>query len=364
MRRKSALGALVLALAASGLILVAAGSAKPDQETFKAAWIYVGPHNDGGWSQAHDAGRLKVEKAVGSKVETTYKENVPEGPQVAQVIESLIRDGNKMIFATSFGFQTAMVAAAKKHPDVYFEMATGTAQSKNMAEYFGASEDAIYLSGMAAGAATKKGTIGFIAPFPIPEVIRHANAFVLGAQAVRPKTKVRLVWTHSWFDPKKERQAAESLVSARADVIGQNVDSPSAGQYAQSKGIPWVGYNSNAKKFAPTSWLTAATYDWGVYYVPRVKAAMNGTWKTGFYYGGLKDKFVGLAPYGPKVTAKTKAAIAKKKQALIKGTFYEFAGPLYDQAGKLRVKKGKRLSIKELYAINWLVKGTIGSAKG
>ena len=364
MRRKSALGALVLALAASGLVLVAAGSAKPDQDTFKAAWIYVGPHNDGGWSQAHDAGRLKVQKALGSKIKTTYKENVPEGPQVAQVIESLIRDGNKMIFATSFGFQTAMVAAAKKHPDVYFEMATGTAQSKNMAEYFGASEDAIYLSGMAAGAATKKGTIGYIVPFPIPEVIRHANAFVLGAQAVRPSTKVRLVWTHSWFDPKKERQAAESLVSAGADVLGQNVDSPSAGQYAQSKRIPWVGYNSNAKKFAPTSWLTAAIYDWGVYYVPRVKAAMNGTWKTGFYYGGLKDKFVGLAPYGPKVSAKTKAAIAKKKRALINGTFYEFTGPLYDQSGKLRVKKGKRLTVKELYAMNWLVKGTIGSAKG
>ena len=364
MRRKSALGALVLALAASGLVLVAAGSAKPDQDTFKAAWIYVGPHNDGGWSQAHDAGRLKVQKALGSKIKTTYKENVPEGPQVAQVIESLIRDGNKMIFATSFGFQTAMVAAAKKHPDVYFEMATGTAQSKNMAEYFGASEDAIYLSGMAAGAATKKGTIGYIVPFPIPEVIRHANAFVLGAQAVRPSTKVRLVWTHSWFDPKKERQAAESLVSAGADVLGQNVDSPSAGQYAQSKRIPWVGYNSNAKKFAPTSWLTAAIYDWGVYYVPRVKAAMNGTWKTGFYYGGLKDKFVGLAPYGPKVSAKTKAAIAKKKRALINGTFYEFTGPLYDQSGKLRVKKGKRLTVKELYAMNWLVKGAIGSAKG
>jgi basic membrane protein A len=125
-----------------------------------------------------------------------------------------------------------------------------------------------------------------------------------------------------------------------------------------------VGYNSNAKKFAPTSWLTAAIYDWAVYYVPRVKAAMNGTWKTGFYYGGLKDKFVGLAPYGPKVTAKTKAAIAKKKKALINRTFYEFTGPLYDQSGKLRVKKGKRLTVKELYAMNWLVKGTIGSAKG
>jgi basic membrane protein A and related proteins len=320
MRRK-AVGA-VLAVAALGLVLAGGGSAKPEQEPFKAAWIYVGPHNDGGWSQAHDAGRLKVQKALGSKVRTTYKENVPEGPQAAQVIESLIRDGNKMIFATSFGFQTAMVAAAKKHPDVFFEMATGTATSKNMAEYFGASEDAIYLSGMAAGAATKKGTIGYVVPFAIPEVIRHANAFTLGAQATRPSAKVRLVWTNSWFDPKKERQAAESLVAAGSDVIGQNVDSPSAGQYAESRKIPWVGYNSDARKFAPTSWLTAALYDWGVYYVPRVKAAMNGTWKTGFYYGTMKDGFIKLAPFGKRVSAKTRAAINAKKKAIINGTFH------------------------------------------
>jgi basic membrane protein A len=280
------------------------------------------------------------------------------------VIESLIRDGNKMIFATSFGFQTAMVAAAKKHPDVYFEMATGTATAKNLAEYFGAGEDSIYLSGIAAGAATKKNVIGYIVPFPIPEVIRHANAFVLGAQLVKPKVKVRLVWTHSWFDPKKERQAAESLVAAGADVLGQNVDSPSAGQYAESKGIPWVGYDADARKFAPTSWLTAAVYDWSVYYVPRVKAAMNGTWKTGFYYGTIKDGFTDLAPYGPRVTAKTKALIKAKRAALISGKFYEFTGPLYDQKGKLRVRAGKRLTIKELYAMSWLVKGTIGSAKG
>lgn len=364
MRRKQGLTGLVLMLAALGLVLAAAGSAKPEQDVFKAAWIYVGPHLDGGWSQAHDAGRLKVQKALGSKVVTTYKENVPEGPQVGQVIESLIRDGNKMIFATSFGFQTAMVAAANKHPDVYFEMATGTATSKNLAEYFGASEDAIYLSGMAAGAATKKGTIGYVVPFAIPEVIRHANAFVLGAQATRPNAKVRLVWTNSWFDPKKERQAAESLVSAGADVIGQNVDSPSAGQYAESKKVPWVGYNSDGRKFAPTSWLTAALYDWGVYYVPRVKAAMNGTWKTGFYYGTMKDGFIKLAPYGKRVSAKTRAAINAKKRAIIKGTFHEFTGPLYDQQGKLRVPKGKKMTIKELYAMNWLVKGTIGSAKG
>jgi basic membrane protein A and related proteins len=356
----------VLALTAGLAVLLVgatAGTAGRDV-TFKAAWIYVGPHNDGGWSQAHDQGRLAVQKALGSKVQTTFKENVPEGPQVSQVIESLIRDGNKIIFATSFGFQNAMYAAAQKHPDVYFEMATGTKQSKNMAEYFGAGEDAIYLSGMAAGAATKKGTIGYVVPFAIPEVIRHANAFALGAQAMNPKVKVKLIWTNSWFDPAKEKKAAENLVAAGADVLGQNVDSPATGQFAQTKGIPWVGYDSDAKKFAPKSWLTAAVYNWGPYYTKRTLAAMNGSWKTGFYYGTIKDGMIGLASYGPGVSAKTKAAIAAKKKALVNGSFYEFAGPLYDQSGKLRIPKGKRMSVQDLYAMDWLVKGVIGSAKG
>ena len=345
---------------------VSIGSARTGSKSaaFKAAWIYVGPHNDGGWSQAHDAARLYVQKVLGAKVQTTFKENVPEGPQVAQVIKSLIRDGNKIIFATSFGYQPAMAAAAKKYPNVYFEQATGTQRSKNLAEYFGAGEDAIYLSGMTAGAAATCGTIGYVVPFAIPEVIRHANAFALGAQATRPGAKVKLIWTNSWFSPDKEKKAAESLKAAGACVIGQNVDSPAAGQYAQSVGVPWVGYDSDAKKFAPTSWLTAAVYNWGPYYLSRVKAAMAGTWKTSFYYGNLKDGFVKLAPFGPGVSVKTKALIAAKLKALKDGTFYEFAGPLYDQSGKLRVPKGKRLSVKDLYAVNWLVKGVIGSPKG
>jgi basic membrane lipoprotein Med (substrate-binding protein (PBP1-ABC) superfamily) len=364
--RKLALAATGLAVAATALVFAAGVSARTHAKTaaFKAAWIYVGPHNDGGWSQAHDQGRLAVQKALGSKVQTTFKENVPEGPQVSQVIDSLVRDGNKIIFATSFGFQPAMKAAAAKYPDVKFEMATGTWVSKNMAEYFGAGEDAIYLSGMAAGAATKSNTIGYIAPFAIPEVIRHANAFALGAQAVNAKAKVKLLWTNSWFDPAKEKKAAESLHAAGADVIGQNVDSPAAGQYAQSVGIPWVGYDSNAMKFAKTSWLTAAVYDWSGYYVKRVKAAMNGTWKTGFYYGSIKDGLVKLAPFGPKVSKATKAAIAKKRAGLVKGTFYEFAGPLKDQSGKVRIPAGKKMSVKDLYAMDWLVQGVVGSAKG
>src|SRR5690349_21063795 len=341
--RKTGLGVagLTLCLAAAALVFAAApwaGSTGATHRTaqLKAAWIYVGPHNDGGWSQAHDKGRLFVHSALGSKVKTTYKENVPEGPQTCQVIESLVNDGNKIIFATSFGFQQCMVIEAKKHPDVYFEQATGTATSKNLSEYFGAAEDAIYLSGMAAGAATKKGTIGYVVPFAIPEVIRHANAFALGAQATHPGVKVKLIWTNSWFAPDKEKKEAENLVAAGSDVLGQNVDSPATGQFAETKGVPWVGYDSDAQNFVPKSWLTAAVYNWGPYYLKRVKAAMNGTWKTGFYYGNLKDKLVDIAPYGPSVSAKTKAMIAAKKRALVSGKFYEFAGPLWDQSGKLR----------------------------
>ncbi len=365
MSRRMSVLALTVAVVATLSALTAATAGARQSAAYKAAWIYVGPHNDHGWSQAHDAGRLAVQKALGSKVETTFKENVPEGPQTAQVIDSLVRDGNKIIFATSFGYQDAMVAAAKKYPDVKFEQATGFKLSKNLAEYFGAGEDAIYLSGMAAGAASKNGVIGYVVPFAIPEVIRHANAFALGAQLTHPGAKIKLVWTKSWLSPDKEKKAAESLhKSGGADVIGQNVDSPAAGQYAESAGIPWVGYDSDAKSFAPKSWLTAAVYDWGPYYLSRVKADMAGTWKTGSYWGTFKDRFIDLAPYGAGVSAKTKAAIAAKRAAITKGTFYEFQGPIYDQAGKLRVPKGKKLSLGDILGMNWLVKGVIGSPKG
>ena len=180
---------------------------------------------------------------------------------------------------------------------------------------------------------------------------------------------MHLVWTNSWYDPAKENKAAQSLVSQGADVLGQNVDSPATGQYAESQGIPWVGYDSDASKFAPKSWLTAATYNWGVYYLKRVTQAMAGTWKPGFYYGSIKDGFTGLAKFGPGVGAATKAAVATKMKAIEEGSYYEFEGPLYDQSGKLRVHKGVRMDVlkggtNSLYGMNWLVKGVNGSAKG
>jgi basic membrane protein A len=367
-KRKLGLAALALACAVASVLAVTAskGSAKSNA-AFKVAWIYVGPHNDHGWSEAHDKGRLYVEKALGSKVQTTYKENIAVGAQLQQTVASLVNDGYKMIFGTSYGYFDKQLAA--KYPQVYFEQATGTDRAKNLAEYFGAAEDTVFLSGMAAGAATKKGNIGFVVAYPIPEVIRHANAFALGARLMHPGAKVRLIWTNSWFDPAKETKAAQSLYGKGVDVLGQNVDSPATGQFAQSKHIPWVGYDSDAKKFAPTSWLTASVYNWGPYYLKRVKAAMAGKWKSGFYYGSINDGFTKLAAYGPKVSAKTKKAIARKLKQIKSGKYYEFTGPLYDQRGKLRVKKGVRMQVlkggtNSLYGMNWLVKGVIGSPKG
>ena len=364
-RPRLVLVALVLVATAAALTLSATVGAKPAASPFKAAWLYCGKcvAHDHGWSQAHDDGRLYVQKVLGDKVQTTYKEDVGNA-KVPQVVAALVRQGYKMIFATSFGQLEGGINGQlyKKYPDVIFEQATGLQVKKNQAEYFGAAEDTIYLSGMAAGAATKKGVIGYIVPFGTPEVVRHANAFTLGAQATHPGAKVKLVWTTEWYSPPKETAAAQSLVSAGADVLGQNVDSPAAGAYAEKHGIPWVGYDSNAQSFAPKSWLTASVYNWGPYYLRRVKAAINGTWKTGFYYGSINDGFTKLAPYGPKVSAKTKKLIAAKQKAIQSGKFYEFQGPLYDQKGKLMVPKGKRLKVlPDLYAMQWLVKGVIGT---
>ena len=363
MRGKFILSGLVLALAVTALALAGGSAARSEQEPFKVAFIYPGPHNDGGWSQAHEEGRLAVEKALGDKVETTYKENVFSNASVPQIVAGLVREGYKMIFGCSFGnFENGVNGLLyKKYPDVLFEQATGAQIKKNQSEYFGAGEDTVYLSGMAAGAASKKGLIGYVVPFGIPEVVRHINAFTLGAQATHPGAKVKLIWTNAWYSPPKEAAAAKNLIAAGVDVLGQNVDSPQAGVVSESKGIPWVGYDSDASKSAPKQWLTAATYNWSPYYVKRVKAAINGTWKPGFYYGTIKDGFTGLAPYGPKVTAKTKAAIAAKRSAIVSGKFNVFTGPLYDQKGKVAVPAGKTLKVlPDLYSMQWLVKGVIG----
>ena len=340
------------------------GSQWTTSHPFVAAFIYVGAPSDAGWTHAHDVGRLAVESNFGGRVKTLTKENVPEGPQVSQVITQLVNQGANIVFATSFGYQDAMAAAAKQYPSVLFEQATGTDLAANLSEYYGAGEDGDYLSGMAAGAATKNGKIGFVAPYPIPEVIREIDAFTMGARAVNPNATVQVVWTNTWFDPAKERQAAESLVGAGVDVLGDGQDSPTTGQVAAAANLKWTGYDSDQTSFAPDVWLTATTYNWGPYYIKEVQDAMNGTWKSHFYYGGLKDGFVVMAPFGKSVSAATQTAITAKQDAIKGGTFKVFGGPITKQDGTVGVPAGSSLTVDQLYALNWFVQGVKGNPGG
>jgi len=298
------------------------GSQWTTSHPFTAGFIYVGAPSDAGWTHAHDVGRLQVASYFGGRVKTLFKEDVPEGPQCSQVITELVNEGANIIFATSFGYQPELLAAATNNK------------------------------------------IGFVAPYPIPEVIREVDAFTMGAQLTNPKATVQVVWTNTWFGPATERQAAESLVAAGVSVLADGQDSPTTGQVAEANSLKWTGYDSNQESFAPKAWLTATTYNWGPYYINEVKAAMNGTWKSQFWYGGLADGFVVMAPFGKSVSQATRTAILAKEQQIIKGTFDPFTGPIYDQSGKLVVAKGVTLSVMQKYSITWFVKGVLGNPKG
>lgn len=344
-------------------------------DAVKAAWIYVGPINDGGWTTAHNKGREYVESELGGRVSTTYKENVPEGPEVTQVIDDLVKDGNTIIFGTSYGFKDQMVAAASKYPDVKFEMATGDDMTlgktvpSNYNEYWGAGEDTLYLSGIAAGSATTNNTIGVIAPFAIPEVIRHINAFTLGAQSVNPAITVKVVWTKTWFDPAKERQAAESLVSSGVGAIFSHQDGPAAGEVAKGANLPWVGYDSDQSANYPSVWLTTATYDWGPYYLSKVDAVIDGTWTQDNYYGTIADNFTSLASFGSLVDQPTRdriaAALAVAKQGSARAFgWYWGLEPRSDQSGAVRITQGQTLTMEDLYTMNYFVAGIDGNPQG
>ena len=377
MRRTGMLVVSLLAIVAvvAGACSKSSSSGSGSSGAIKAAWIYVGPSNDGGWSQAHDNGRKFVAAELGSGVQTTFKENVPEGAQVETVIDDLVKDGNQIIFATSYGYEEAMAAAAKKYPNVKFEQATGDyltsgkSVPSNYAEAWGAGEDALYLAGMAAGKATKNNKIGISAPFAIPEIIRHINAFTLGAQSVNPAATTKVVWTKTWFDPTVEKQSAESLVASGVDVLFSHQDSPSAGDVAKANNLPWVGYDSDQSAAYAPVWLTTATYNWGPYYLSRVNAVKDKTWKQGNYYGTLADNFTSLAPYGSLVSADTKANIdaqlktAKSGDAKAFGWYWGLADR-QDQTGAVKITKGQKLSQADLYSMSWFVKGVDGSPKG
>lgn len=327
------------------------------KEVPKVAFVYIGAPGDGGWTFEHDKGRKLVDKTFGIK--STIVENVPEGTDAERVIEELAQDHN-IIFTTSFGYMDPTYNVAQKYPDVVFMHATGYKTAKNMGTYQGKGYQSGYLAGMAAGKLTKNNKIGYVGAFPIPEVIYTINAFTLGAQSVNPDIKVSVVWSNTWFDPATERQAATSLLDQGVDVLANYQDSPAGIQAAADRGVWGMGNDSDMNRYAPETYITNPTLNWGPYYVDVVQSVMDGTWKSEVHLGGLKEGMVDLAPFGKNVPQEVQDLVEKKKQEIIDGTFDVFQGPVYDQAGKLKVKQDQKMSDKDILSMNWFVKGING----
>jgi len=347
----------MLAMAAAICLSAPAFAAEP----LKIGFVYVGPVGDAGWTYAHDQGRLAMEKELGAKVKTTYVENVPEGADAERVIRKLVAEGNKLIFTTSFGYMNPTEKVAKATPGVVFMHATGFKTGKNLGTYESRLYEGAYLNGVIAGKMTKSKTLGFIASFPVPEVIRNINAYTLGAQSVNPGIKTKVIWVNSWYDPAKERQAAETLVAQGADVMAQNTDSPATLQVAQEKGVYAFGWDSDMSKFAPKAHLTAATNNWAPYYTETAKAVLAGTWKSGDYHGGMKEGMVKMSVLNAVVPADAAKAFEEKKAALAAGTFAPFTGPIKDQSGAIKYAAGVVVPLKDLLSMNFYVQGVDGA---
>ena len=326
------------------------------QETLKVGFVYVGPIGDHGWTYQHDRGRLDVEKEFGDRVETIYVENVPEGADAERAITRLAREGAGLIFTTSFGYMDSTIKVAERFPDVMFEHATGYKRADNVSTYSGRFYEGRYVIGQIAASMSKTGIAGYIVSFPIPEVVRGINSFMLGAQTVNPDFKIKLIWVNSWFDPGKEADAAKVLIGQGADIMVQHTDSTAPLQIAQEQGAIGFGQASDMMAFAPNAQLTAVIDDWGPYYVARTRAVLDGAWESMDTWDGIGPGMVVMADY-TNMPADV-AAMARETEAKIaSGELHPFTGPIYNQDGEMVIGAGEVLDDGALLSMDWYVRG-------
>lgn len=326
----------------------------------KVGFVYVGPISDHGWSYRHHVGLKAVEDAFGSDVKTSHIESVPEGADAVRVIRQLAASGHDLIFTTSFGFMNPTVTVAKAFPKTYFEHATGYKTAKNLSAYNARFYEGRYLTGLIAGKMTKSNKIGYVASFPIPEVIRGINAAILGARSVNPNAEIRVVWVSTWYDPGKEADAAKALIDQGVDVIFQHTDSPAPCQEAQRKKVYCFGQASDNAHFAPEAHLTAIIDNWDHYYVQRVKDVRSGNWKSQSVWYGLKEKIVELSDFHKDVPKSVRSLVKKTEAKIIQGKFHPFSGVIKDQNGEVLYKKGEVIADKDLAGMNFYVEGVVG----
>ena len=336
----------------------------PKPEPLKIGFAYVGPVGDGGWSYAHDQARKKLEAEFGDKIQTSYVESVPEGPDAERVLRDMVTQGNKVIFGTTFGYMDVMQKLGEEFKDVRFEHATGYKTSENVRTYDSRTYEGAYLAGIIAGAMTKTNTLGVVGSVPIPEVLRNINSFTLGAQSVNPKIKTKVVWVNEWFSPPKETEAATSLINGGADVLFQNTDSPAVLKTAEEKGKRAFGWDSDMTAYGPKAHLASAVINWLPYYAKATKDVLDGTWTTGQSWWGVKEGAIDLVSVAEDVPAEAKAKVDAAKAGLKDGSFVIWKGPIVNNAGQTVLEKDAVADDKFLTGINFYVKGVEGKVPG
>lgn len=368
MERLQRAGSLLLPLALlTGALTAPAASAAPTSSgttPLKAAFVYVTPVLDAGWTRQHEDGRMAMQAALGAKVKTIAVDNVAEGADAERVLRDLAANGNQLIFTTSFGYMEPTLKVARDFPNVKFENLTGYKRTDNVATANARHYEGRYLSGIAAARASKTGVAGFVAGFPIPEVLQGINAFALGMRSVNPKAQVRVIWLNNWFDPPREREAAMTLFNQDVDVVAFQVASTAVMQAAQERGKMAIAFHSDMRKVAPDAQLLAVTHHWGKYYEQRAKAVMEGSWKSQDFWGGVKDGMVTVEGFGPQLSKAARDEVQLRERQMAKGQLAPFAAgkqPVRDNQGQVRIPAGKALSDAQILEMNWLAEGVIGA---
>ena len=352
---------LVAALAAACFISPAFSQTPASAEApLKIGFVYVAPLAEAGWVRQHEEGRKAVEAALGGKVKTTYVENVAEGPDAERVIRDLASQGNQLIFTPSFGYMEPTLKVARDFPDVKFESITGYKTAPNVAVANARYYEGRYLAGIAAGRLAS--SAGYVAGFPIPEVIQGINAFTLGMRSVNPQATVKVVWLGAWFDPPREREAAMTLFNQGVEVIAFHTGSTAVMSAAQERGKLAIAYHSDMRKFAPDAQLLAITHQWGSYYTRRAQAVLDGSWKSGAVWGGVKEGMIRVDSFGPKVPKKVADEVLARQRDIAAGRLHPFKArtALLDNEGHQVLAAGQTLTDGQIQGMNFLVQGVQG----
>ncbi|MBA2962521.1 MULTISPECIES: BMP family ABC transporter substrate-binding protein [Ramlibacter] len=348
---------LAAALAAAFLCLPASPQQPP---ALKVAFVHVAPLTQAGWVRQHEEGRQALQAALGPRVATRSVENVPEGPDAERVIRDLAQQGHQLIFTPSFGYMEPTLKVARDFPQVRFESITGYKTAPNVAVANARYYEGRYLAGVAAGRLSASHTAGYVAGFPIPEVLQGINAFTLGMRSVDPQAQVRVVWLNAWFDPARERDAAMTLMNQGADVLAFHTASTAVMAAVQERGRLAIAYHSDMRFAAPDAQVLAVTHHWGDYYTRRAREVLDGTWKPGNVWGGIREGMVRVEHFGPKVPRAVQDEVLARQRDIAAGRLQPFAGPLADNTGRTVVARGAALTDPQILAMDFLVAGVLG----